>query len=188
MDAATNMPPKSGPESAPPPYQPHQYQPAQISQDSRRKSPMLAGILSALPGLGQVYVGYYQQGFINLLVVGATISLLASDIGPLTPLGGLFLAFFWLFNIIDASRRALFYNEALIGLDPFELPADMKLPGGQGSLMAGILLVCLGGIALSHTVFGFRLDWLEDWWPAALIIVGLVLIGQSVYQKYYQKD
>jgi hypothetical protein len=149
---------------------------------------MLAGLLSLLPGLGQVYVGYYQQGFIHLLVIGTTISLLASDIGPLTPLGGFFVAFFWLFNIIDASRRALFYNEALIGLDPLDLPADMKLPGGHGSLLGGILLVCLGGVALSHTVFGFSLDWLEDWWPAALIIVGLFLIGQSVYQKYYQKD
>jgi len=186
METATNMPPNSGPESTPPNYPSYSYSRSQATQDSRRKSPILAGLLSLLPGLGQVYVGYYQQGFINLLVIGCTISLLATGLGPLTPLGGFFVAFYWMFNIIDASRRALFYNETLAGLEQVELPAELKLPSGQGTLLGGILLVCLGGIALSHTVFGYRLDWLEDWWPAALIIVGLVLIGQSAYQKYYK--
>jgi TM2 domain-containing membrane protein YozV len=46
--------------------------------DPRRKSPLFATFLSAMPGLGQVYVGYYQRGFINAVVVGTLIALLTS--------------------------------------------------------------------------------------------------------------
>ena len=48
--------------------------------DPRRKSPWLAAILSAMPGLGQIYVGYYQQGFINALVVGGLIAIIAGEV------------------------------------------------------------------------------------------------------------
>ena len=68
------------------------------------------------------YVGYYQRGFINVIVVGALIALLTRGLGPLTPLAALFLAFFWLYNIVDAGRRALLYNEALAGRTGIELP------------------------------------------------------------------
>ena len=46
--------------------------------DPRRKNPALAGILSAMPGLGQIYVGYYPRGFIHIMVVGILIALLNS--------------------------------------------------------------------------------------------------------------
>ena len=42
--------------------------------DSRRKSPGLACFLSLMPGLGQVYVGYYQRGFVHAAVVAALIT------------------------------------------------------------------------------------------------------------------
>ena len=34
----------------------------------------------------------------------------------------------------------------------------------------------VGVIALSHTLFGLPLDWIEKWWPLALIGVGAWLI------------
>jgi hypothetical protein len=148
-------------------------------KDSRSKSTALAAILSAMPGLGQVYVGYYQQGFINVLVVGSLIALLAAGIGSLQPLAGIFLAFFWLYNIVDAYRRALLYNQTLAGLGPTELPDDVKAPGSQGSLLGGSLLIAFGLLALAHTKFGYPLDWVEDWWPAALVLIGAYLVYQS---------
>lgn len=148
---------------------------------------MLAGLLSLLPGLGQVYVGYYQQGFINVLVVASIISILNADMGPLTPLGAFFTAFYWLYNIVDATRRAAFYNQALVGIGPLEVPDQVDLPGGRGSLLAGILLVVFGGFALAHTVFDVPLGWLREWWPAALIVVGAVLIYQAVMQRSEKK-
>ena len=133
-----------------------------------------------MPGLGQVYVGYYQRGFVHAIVVGALIALLSSDLGPLTPLAALFLAFFWLYNIVDAGRRALLYNEALAGRSGIELPEDFKTPAIGGSIPGGLAIIAVGGVLLSNTLFGVPLDWVSDWWPAALIIFGVYLVARSV--------
>ena len=77
--------------------------------------------------------------------------------GPLTPLAALFLAFFWLYNIVDAGRRALLYNEALAGRSGIELPEDFR-PGLHGSIPGGLAVVAVGGVLLSHTRFGLPLD------------------------------
>jgi hypothetical protein len=151
-----------------------------VMGDPRRKSPLFATFLSAMPGLGQVYVGYYQRGFINAVVVGTLIALLTSNLGPLTPLAALFLAFFWLYNVVDAGRRALLYNEALAGRSGIELPEDFKTPGLHGSIPGGLAVVAVGGVLLSHTRFGLPLDWLNEWWPAALILFGVYLVARSV--------
>ncbi|RPJ72963.1 MAG: hypothetical protein EHM24_08620, partial [Acidobacteria bacterium] len=140
--------------------------------DPRRKSPILALVLSAMPGLGQVYVGYYQQGFTNVLVVASVIALLnftvLSDGGA--AFFGLFLAFYWLYNMVDAWRRAVFYNNALAGIAPGTLPSDFPAASGRGSLAGGAALVVVGLVLLSNTLFGMSLAWLEQWWPVAFIV------------------
>lgn len=160
--------------------------------DPRRKSPALATIMSAMPGLGQIYVGYYQQGFTNILVVAGTITLLSNagrfGMGPLEPLLGVFLAFYWLFNLVDAGRRATFYNQALAGLDKTALPEDMRLPSGGGSLAGGVVLVVLGLIIFSNTMFGFSLDWLSQWWPLALVAGGAYLIYSAARDRRRQAE
>ncbi len=151
--------------------------------DPRRKSPALAAILSLMPGLGQVYVGYYQQGFTNVVIVAALIGLLASHmVRPLVPVLGFFLAFFWLYNLVDAFRRASFYNHSLAGLGG-EMPEDMKLPAGSGSLVGGIALVAVGLLAFANTALGMSLDWLEQWWPMALVLLGLYLVYANVSSR-----
>ena len=92
------------------------------------------------------------------------------------PLFGIFLAFYWLFNVVDAWRRATFYNNALAGIGPATLPEDFAVTSGRGTLAGGVALVIVGVIALSNTVFGLPLDWVEKWWPLALIAVGAWLI------------
>ena len=147
--------------------------------DTRSKSALLASVLSLMPGLGQIYVGYYQQGFINILVVGSLIAVLNEGIGGLEPLCGLFLAFFWLYNIVDAYRKASLYNQALAGLGPTELPEDIQTPSRQSTLLGGIVLILFGALALAHTKFGYSLAWVEDWWPLALVIIGVYLLYRS---------
>ena len=46
------------------------------TNDPMRRSPFLATILSFVPGLGQVYVGYYQLGFIHAIVISVILTLL----------------------------------------------------------------------------------------------------------------
>lgn len=150
------------------------------ARDPRQKSPFVAGLLSAIPGLGQVYVGYYQRGFVHALVVATLISLLAAEgLGPLTPLASVFMAFFWLYNIVDAGRRASLYNQALAGVAEIDLPEDFKTPGFRGSVAGGVAIAALGLILLLHTRFGVSLDWVGEWWPAALILGGAYLVWKA---------
>src|SRR5258705_324327 len=158
----------------------------QYGFDPRTKSLSLAGFLSMMPGLGQVYVGYYQRGFVHILVVASVIALLANDALPaLIPLLGLFLAFFWLYNVIDAVRRANLYNMALRGADPMTLPEDFELPGTRASVAGGVTLMVVGFLLLLHTRFDVSLDWVRDWWPVAPLMFGawLVYKGTITGQK-----
>ena len=162
-------------------------QPSFRNLDPRRKSTFIAALLSFLPGLGQIYVGYYQRGFMFAIVFGATISLVASEaLEALTPLLGIFLAFFWFFNVIDAYRRASLYNMALDGLETIDLPDDRILQGMGGSYVGGTALFVFGIVALSNTLFGMSLDWLENWWPVAPLALGAYLVYKA-YSEQHQK-
>ena len=152
--------------------------------DPRRKSPVLALVLSLMPGVGQIYVGYYQQGFTNAIVAASIITLLSTEMIPgAEPLFGIFLAFFWLYNVVDAWRRAVFYNNALAGIGPAVLPDDFAVTKGRGTLAGGIALLLVGAVALSHTLFGVPLEWLDKWWPLAVIGLGAWLAYPSIAKK-----
>ena len=153
--------------------------------DPQRKSPFLAGFLSAvMPGLGQVYIGYYQRGFVHAIVVAVIITLLASNaLEALIPLGAIFLGFFYLYNVVDGARRAALYNHALAGGGEIELPEDFQALGVQGSIAGGVVLVALGVLLLANTAFGMSLAWLEEWWPAALIGFGAYLVWKARQER-----
>jgi len=155
-----------------------------VQTDQRAKSVALATVMSIMPGLGQVYVGYYLQGFTHILVVASLITLLNRGVGALEPLFGMFLAFFWLYNLVDAGRRAVYYNQALAGMDPTELPDAIPTVRGKGSLVGGVVMILFGLLVLAHTRFGLPLDWLEQWWPLALVLTG----GYIVYRSAIGND
>jgi hypothetical protein len=142
----------------------------QIDRPRLRKSPALAGFLSMLPGLGQAYVGYYVSGFINIAVIGALVSLLESkQVRGAEPFLGMFLAFFWVFNIIDAVRKAKLYNLSAVGETELSVPTDSPLLGG-------IALVVIGLILTLTVTFDLDMYWLEDVWPLFLLGLGLYLL------------
>ncbi|MEW5981368.1 MAG: hypothetical protein AB1806_03240 [Acidobacteriota bacterium] len=145
--------------------------------DPRRKSVLWACLLSALPGLGQVYVGYYHVGFRNILVIAFMLVLANSRLPDhIEPAVVMFMAFFWLHNVVDAGRRASLYNQALDGLRPMDLPEDMKQPPQFGSFAWGVGLVVVGLVFFSNTMFGLSLEWVGRIWPLALIGIGGWLI------------
>ena len=148
-------------------------------EDPRLRSVALATLLSLVPGLGQVYLGYIQQGFVNALVVASLIALLVADSGTFTPLLALFMAFFWLYNIVDANRRAILLNQRVLGLAPGELPEDAS-PALQGSVFGGLILIVGGVLALAHIRFGLSMAWVERWWPLAIVGLGIHLIWKAV--------
>jgi hypothetical protein len=84
------------------------------------------------------------------------------------------------FNLIDAGRMAALYNHAAAGTSVFELPEDFKLPRMGGSIIGGGILLVFAAIALSNTLFGFSLDWLESWWPVFPFAIGAYLFVRGV--------
>jgi hypothetical protein len=162
------------------------------SSDPRRKSAFFAGFLSLLPGLGQIYVGYYQRGFLHVIVAGSVLSLLVAGgtAGNFSfvPLGAVFLVFFEFYNVIDASRRAVMYNLSLDGIEQAVLPDELSEMTLGGSYLGGIVLLIFGLIAFSYTMFGLSLEWLEQWWPMAPIGFGAYLVYRAYLDNHSESD
>ncbi|HPF34657.1 hypothetical protein KDK88_03030 [bacterium] len=161
--------------------------PASAPYVSRRdlplKSPALAVFLSLLPGLGQAYVGHYRQAFLSVLVFGATIALLSSgDVRGLEPLLGVFIVFFFFFQMIDASRKASLYNQLLERGETMD-PVQDLLPDTGGGLVFGGAMVLVGVLALLHNVFDVSMEWIGDWWPLVLVATGGWLVWRARQEK-----
>ena len=168
---------------------------AGLIADPRRKHPLLAIALSAMPGLGQIYVGYYQQGITLVIIAGAllTVSTRSYSFGlrEFQPLLVLATMFTWLYSCVDAGRRASLYNQALSGLRPMDLPENQPAPewhgslvgSWHGSLVGGACLMLFGGLLFFHTMFGMPMEWVTQWWPLALVLVGAWLVYASVKSR-----
>jgi len=170
---ATSQESSSGPGTPPP-----QYDYGYPHQRLEGKSTVVAAVLSMLPGAGHVYVGAYRRAFAHILIFALLITLLSNgDIVGFEPLFGLMLAFFFVYNIIDAARRAQNYNRALrAGAHLEEDPVTVDDGFGPGF---GISLIAVGAMLLLHTAFDVDFRWLRDWWPLALILVGANIVRSS---------
>jgi len=140
-----------------------------------RKNPGLAALLSLFPGVGHIYNGLYMRGVTFFLVIACLIGIVADGRHPLF---GLAIAFFWLFNVIDAYRQATLINYGYAqDLGLLDMP---KVPRpGQGGLMAGLLLSLVGLVAIADQYLAIRLDWIFNLWPFALVAIGVWLIVAS---------
>ena len=141
--------------------------------------------MSVMPGLGQVYVGYYPRGFVHIVVVAGIISILSTTTGeePFVPLLAIFMGFFWMYNVIDAARLASLYNRALAGGQEPSLPEGFQLPGMGGSIVGGSILFAAGFLVLLHTRWGVRLDWVRDWWPVFPMLFGVWLVAKAIRDR-----
>lgn len=147
-------------------------------RDLPYKIPTLAGVLSALmPGLGQVYVGYFQLGITIGLIFAGCITVLSSEAAEgIEPLFGISLAFTYLFGIVDASRRATLYNRYLEGLGGDDVVPELASVGWGGSRAGGVILVLIGLLLSAKTMLDIDMEWLSDVWPLGLIGLGIWLI------------
>ena len=139
--------------------------------------------MSIVPGLGQVYVGYYRVGFTHIITILSLIALAATEaVEEISPAFVFFALFFWLHGIIDAGRRAAHYNHALRGGAGIDLPSG--LPSGEApSIGSGMALIVIGVVLLSHTAFDQPLEWLRDWWPLGPIGVGVYFVMRGVIDR-----
>ncbi len=149
-------------------------------------NPTVAGMLAGFfPfGVGAVYTGQYAKGLAHLIVVTLLIAgCSASGHEHGEALGiicGLGLAFFYVYQIIDAVRSAKAIQMAQPIPDPFGLAATF----GGGSKVEGskvpvgaIVLIAIGAIFLLNTM-GLEFG-MERFWPLILIGIGGWLFARN---------
>jgi len=162
-----------------------------VIQQRPAKSPAAAGILSIiLPGLGNIYNGLVNKGLLHLVIfAGLLVLLITAGMGG-NPVAivfmSLMLAGFWFYQIIDSINNAKAINLAAAGGKPVEagkpgiLP-DVVLP--SGSIFWGGVLVVIGILAILANFDVVRWETLWDFWPVAVIVIGLKLVFDAVAKK-----
>src|SRR5690348_18256077 len=84
------------PESAPaPPASVSQARP--VRDPIHQKIPFLAAILSAFPGMWNIYNGLYLRGLVQFLIVASLMNMMNQHGNPFL---GMSLVFFWAFSIL----------------------------------------------------------------------------------------
>jgi hypothetical protein len=175
MNPAENWQTAAEPEPAPA-FAPPIAAPAAIPPPVGRKNPGLAALLSLFPGMGNIYNGLYMRGLTFFLVVVSMIGITTNGRGH--ELFGMAVAFFWLFNVIDAYRQATLINYGYAqDLGLLDMP---KVPrAGQGGLVAGILITLVGVASVLDRYTILNYDWFFELWPFALLALGLWLVVAS---------
>jgi hypothetical protein len=152
-------------------------------------NPTVAGILGAIPlGLGAVYCGQYAKGLVYLgifvtCIVGFSADLPWQGYAAL----GLFLGFFWMYQILDSIRTAKAIQAGEPVPDPLGLvqmfggstPGDKPAAATESrtNIPAGaVVLIGLGMLFLINTVFDFSL---HRYWPLILIALGVWLFAKN---------
>jgi TM2 domain-containing membrane protein YozV len=147
------------------------------------KSPAAAGILSAIfPGTGALYNGQIAKGIFYMILFAGLITIQASGGGQ--PFKALLLAGFYVFQIIDSAQIAKAINLSAAG----EKPAEAGAPGlpeivPAGSIFWGAVLIALGGLLILANFDVIRYETLFDFWPVAVIAIGLKLVTDSMARK-----
>lgn len=158
-------------------------------RDPRYKSPITATVLSLMPGLGQAYLGYTRLAFIHGFAFATFIAFLNSNqLGRFEPFMVISLIFFFGYNLVDAYRRAILMNEALSRLERPELPDGFGALSFASRLGLGVLLILAGMLTLLHLRFGLSLQWVSDWWPAGLVLMGIHLIIRAIQDRASEVD
>jgi hypothetical protein len=136
------------------------------------KSPALAGVLSAMPGLGHVYLGLYQRAltFFAIWVACITITSNAHNAGPI----GLMIPFWWFFVLIDAVRQAKAINTS--GAPEANLAVTELSMKSGGNLTMGVVLILVGLFFLIDKFVTIDLSFLWDWSPLLLVAFGAWLV------------
>jgi TM2 domain-containing membrane protein YozV len=152
-----------------------------VIQQKPPKSTAAAAILSVIfPGLGALYNGLITKGVLYIVIFAGLISIQDSPGGQ--PFKALILAGFYLFQIVEAINNAKSINLAAAGQKP-EGPLQAEflpeiLP--SGSIFWGAVLMVIGVLSILANFDVVRWETLWDFWPLAVIVIGLKLVFDSV--------
>ncbi len=148
--------------------------PLQAAKGDSRPGTALA--LGFIPGLGAVYNGEYVKALIHVLIFGALIAMLNTDIpSGLDAFFAVALGCFYFYMPIEAYRVAKARSEGT--------PEPASLVEGEGRMPIGAIVLIGLGILLLLGNFGLlEGDWFTKAWPAALVILGVWILFDRVRQ------
>ncbi len=175
--AASFVPPVAPP-GAVPPVAP--MAPAPIGSGP---NPTVAGILAGIfPfGVGAVYTGQYAKGLAHLAIFALLVAGCNANSEMLQVMCGFGIAFFVVYQIIDAVRSARAIQAGLPAPDPYGLGATFgggiktdasKVPVGA------IVLIGLGVLFLLHTAGVFEYGF-DRFWPVLLMALGAWIFARN---------
>lgn len=152
-----------------------------VIQQKPPKSPALAAILSFIfPGTGALYNGQFSRGILYMVIFAGLITMQRHGSGQ--PFLGLMLAGFYIYQVIDAVNQARLINERAAGAKPEAVAAAAagETTAPSGSVFWGVALVVLGGVLLLANFDVIRYDTIFDFWPLAVMGIGLKLVIEAV--------
>jgi hypothetical protein len=155
-----------------------------VIQQKPTKSPAAAAILSVIfPGAGALYNGLIAKGVLYILIFAGLVSIQDGPGGQ--PFKALMLAGFYIFQIIESINNAKALNLAAAGEKPQDATKVDFMPQviPTGSVFWGIVLMAIGALAILANFDIVTWETLWDFWPVAVIVIGLKLVYESIAKK-----
>jgi len=155
-----------------------------VIQQKPPKSPVIAGLLALIPfGTGAFYNGQYLKGLLYFISFAGLVTIQDTPGGQ--PFKGLLLAGFIIFQFFETIQSARAINLAAAGQKPEEVIKSDVLPQilPSGSIFWGAALVVVGVLAILANFEVIRWETLWDFWPVAVIVIGLKLVFDAVAKK-----
>jgi hypothetical protein len=148
-------------------------------------SPVLAGILGFIPGVGAVYNGQFAKGILHVMIFGLLVSIIAADgTGDLRPMFVFLLILMGIYMPIEAYRtaRSMERGEPVEEFSGILSVFGSKKPSPAG----GVVLIVLGVVLLLNTLGYWRLGDLVRFWPLLLVALGAYMLYRSVSEQARQ--
>jgi len=155
----------------------------ETNQKKAPKSPVLAGFLGLIPGVGAIYNGQILKGIIFIFIYAGLISM--QEHSAIQPLAAFALTGFIIYLVIDAVQTASRINHiALAGGEVEEERMD-EFPKAvkAGSVFWGAVLMALGFVFLLANFEVISYATVFDFWPLFIIVIGIKLVTDYFSKK-----
>jgi hypothetical protein len=141
-------------------------------------NPRVAFVLGFVPGLGAIYNGEYNKAIIHIVIFGAIVMGLSSDIGGgLDAFLGIGLGGFIFYMAFDAMRVARARQTGETVPDPFQ-------NWGSQRPIGPMILIGVGALFLLYNFGIFEMFHLRRvFWPLVLIGVGTLMLRNRMNEK-----